>query len=1212
VTTTVDESTRPATRRGPFVGLAPYSEEDADFFFGRERERRLIVANLRSARLTLLYGESGVGKSSILRAGVMHDLRTRTARRASRSAVGDEPPIAVTYFSEWRDDDVVERLMASIHTSVEDALGRDAQPAPRPGPDHVESLRRWKQSVRSILVILDQFEEYFLYHPVDSGPTSFSTFFPRIVNDAGLNVHFIVALREDAWARLDLFKSSIPSLFANYLRLGHLDEAAARRAIEGPIDVYNERTGSAFSIEPALVDAVLADVTAERQIPAANGERPPVAGSGARIETPFLQLVMERLWEAARDGDGRLRLATLQELGGPREIVRRHLTDALAGLDSRQRAIAAAAFRFLITSNNAKVAQRTSDLAAWTNLPEADIVDVLQRLATGSRGRVLRPLAPAPGDHSMRFELFHDVLAEPVVAWRKAYETASAAEAASARLREEEAMRRREEAAQHEARFNRLVKRAAIALAALAVALAAAVVVALRERSAAVEQRSVARSSQLAADSVARLADDPELSLLLAREAWSESHTPAAAAAMRVAVGSSLLRVRLRHGEPVLGTAASARGDVLVTWGEHRLRAWRRRDGRLLSSRALDGARAVALASDGRHVAVTDAQGGAVYPTRRGRRIVLAGARRADELPSVAFSGDGGLVAAGGTGGATVWRTASGVPIARLRMPLATAVAFDPEGRRVLAVAGGDGAVRLWRMGDRPVRVMRQPDGPSDVRDGASRTATLAFTRDGRRLAAALHGEDAIVWRTATGRTLRTFHAAGGPIQDLVWDAPGSTLLAATGKLVEGFPMRRRSPIFLTKHTAPVTAVRVSRSGAYIATASEDATGGVFDTSSLGELATLRPHGAAVTDLAFAGRRVVTASRDGFARIWEPTTSRVYFGHSKAVERATFTPDWRRIVSVASDGTALMFDSRRNTRVQLHTAGLRSVRSVELSAQGGGIVMAGAGRRAGEGLIVYGNLDSNARPVVTRLPDVGDVSLFRVAPSGRQIVMATAGTSSVATGLDEGPQAFLLKVARNERRLLQTHGQAIVGGEYSHDGKLFVAACADGVPRIYDAREGRLLRELARHGPQMLGAAFSPDDRRLLTYGGLGVVRIVSARTGRLITALRGHGSPVTSAAFSRDGRLVVASAEQTIRIWDASTGVRLAVLRPHAATVNSVEFSRDGRSVLSAGDDAKVKLTRCETCGPLSDVLELADRRVTRSLTPEERREFGVPSGDR
>jgi len=70
-------STEAAAPVSPFKGLAAFedSELDALFFFGRERERAVLVANLLAARLTVLYGESGVGKSSLLGAGVMRDLR---------------------------------------------------------------------------------------------------------------------------------------------------------------------------------------------------------------------------------------------------------------------------------------------------------------------------------------------------------------------------------------------------------------------------------------------------------------------------------------------------------------------------------------------------------------------------------------------------------------------------------------------------------------------------------------------------------------------------------------------------------------------------------------------------------------------------------------------------------------------------------------------------------------------------------------------------------------------------------------------------------------------------------------------------------------------------------------------------------------------------------------------------------------------------------
>jgi len=59
----------------PYVGLVPFSESDAPYFFGRQRDCDVVVANLTTSRLTLLYAGSGVGKSSVLRAGVLPRLQ---------------------------------------------------------------------------------------------------------------------------------------------------------------------------------------------------------------------------------------------------------------------------------------------------------------------------------------------------------------------------------------------------------------------------------------------------------------------------------------------------------------------------------------------------------------------------------------------------------------------------------------------------------------------------------------------------------------------------------------------------------------------------------------------------------------------------------------------------------------------------------------------------------------------------------------------------------------------------------------------------------------------------------------------------------------------------------------------------------------------------------------------------------------------------------
>ena len=67
-------------RECPYVGLVPFSVDDWPFFFGRDADREIITANLQAARLTLFYGPSGVGKSSVLRAGVEHHLREQSQR----------------------------------------------------------------------------------------------------------------------------------------------------------------------------------------------------------------------------------------------------------------------------------------------------------------------------------------------------------------------------------------------------------------------------------------------------------------------------------------------------------------------------------------------------------------------------------------------------------------------------------------------------------------------------------------------------------------------------------------------------------------------------------------------------------------------------------------------------------------------------------------------------------------------------------------------------------------------------------------------------------------------------------------------------------------------------------------------------------------------------------------------------------------------------
>jgi hypothetical protein len=254
-----------------------------------------------ASRLTILYAPSGVGKSSVLRAGVAHHLRGVAAQNLAERGT---PEFAVVVFSSWRDDPVaglVERVEASVAQPLQPTLKPGPSRGPLPKMLHTLAQRAGGE----LFIIMDQFEEYFLYHVNEDGEDSFATQFPAAVNHPNLRVNFLLSVREDALAKLDRFKGRIPSLFTNYLRIDHLDRDAACEAITKPIAKFNDDSqfdGPPVAIQRELVEAVLDQVKVGEDV-LGQGGRGVVANTHnashgkARIETPYLQLVMIRLWE---------------------------------------------------------------------------------------------------------------------------------------------------------------------------------------------------------------------------------------------------------------------------------------------------------------------------------------------------------------------------------------------------------------------------------------------------------------------------------------------------------------------------------------------------------------------------------------------------------------------------------------------------------------------------------------------------------------------------------------------------------------------------------------------------------------------------------------------------------------------------------------------------------------------------------------------------
>ncbi len=540
------------TARSPYRGLAAFEDSDLDalYFFGRERDSEIVVANLIASRLTLLYGPSGVGKSSLLLASVARALRSLP-----------EAPIVVV-FSSWG-----EAPEPALARALAEAAGVQAGTL-------VDTASR-AQATRDVYLVLDQAEEYFTYHPEGD---DFDRALAGLV-DGPLRVNVLLSLREDTLATLDRLKSVIPNLFANVLRLDRLDRDAGHAAIVKPLDRWAELEGETVTIEDALVGAVLDGVGTGR-IELRPGGPGVESGNGraAGIEAPYLQLVMQRLWDVERaSGSSTLRATTLERLGGAGQVVADHLERAIAALSQSQREIAALLFDHLVTPSGTKIAHEATDLAQFARRPEADVRPVLEVLA---EHRILRT------DEAGRWEIFHDVLAGAVLGWTTRFEA------------EQAVWKAKREARRRHRRLAFLAFGALVALAATT-ALAA---FAFSQRSEAREQARSAQSGQLVASALSVLGSDPELALELALEAAKIEATPRVEAAVRESLDASRVRRVIDTGHPVVGMdVASSGSQALVVGNDGVARMYDLESGRMRWARPVDGA-AAAFAAGGRSV----------------------------------------------------------------------------------------------------------------------------------------------------------------------------------------------------------------------------------------------------------------------------------------------------------------------------------------------------------------------------------------------------------------------------------------------------------------------------------------------------------------------------------------------------------------------------------------------------------------------------------
>jgi WD40 repeat protein/basic membrane lipoprotein Med (substrate-binding protein (PBP1-ABC) superfamily)/DNA-binding SARP family transcriptional activator len=374
-----------------------------------------------------------------------------------------------------------------------------------------------------------------------------------------------------------------------------------------------------------------------------------------------------------------------------------------------------------------------------------------------------------------------------------------------------------------------------------------------------------------------------------------------------------------------------------------------------------------------------------------------------------------------------------------------------------------------------------------------------------------------------------------------------------------------RVELVLRGHTRRVSNLAFSPDGTRLATASQDGTVQVWNTSTGENLHVFSVEGG-FSDVAFSpdGTRLITAGDDGRLIVWDRTTGEQLLAVHAArfrVLSCAFSPDGTRILSGGVDPTARLWDAFTGEELLELTEHTGGVIGVAFSPDGTRLAT-----NSYDGMARVWDASSGEELLTLT---VYPAKLFRVAfsPDGKKLV-AGSHTDSTARVWDA--------TTGDEILTLQGHRGLVLGVAFSPDGKRIATGGGDRKAKIWDAETGQELLSLAGHTGPVYGVAFSPDGTHLATSSEDGTVRIWNISLSEELFAIP-TPEGVFRFAFSPDGSSLAAGTGEdgAVWIWDASTGERLQTFPAgaHTAWVGSVAFSPDGTRLATASDDTTVRI---------------------------------------
>lgn len=565
-------------------------------------------------------------------------------------------------------------------------------------------------------------------------------------------------------------------------------------------------------------------------------------------------------------------------------------------------------------------------------------------------------------------------------------------------------------------------------------------------------------------------------------------------------------------------------------------------------------------------------------------------------------------------------------------------LAFSPDGKW-LAVGGSNRRVQLYQW----------PSGEfaGDLDGHTGRLIHVEFTPDSRSLISASDDNRIIVWELETREVRATFTGHSSRIWSLeqlpqeiiassswdtnirLWDIntgdevgrlpapPGVWAMAFAPdqrRLYAGaydgafliYDYDKRWPLIVQNDPSNfLTHMEVRSDGEEIAAAYFDPLIRLLDTDGR-TLHELHGHEDSIWDVDYSpdGSRIISAGRDGTARIWDAQTHEqlaVIDGHDSEVNSVALDPEGNWLLTASDDGTIKgwraqpwLFGSTPHRSVQASEIPVDIMAPVVLASNGR---WGAAGMRSGD-LLVW----------VPRGPRVR----HRVLPAMKEKVTALALESNqglLAAGGEQG--ALVLWSSRSGQILERFNVQdaGVTALAFSPDGKTLFAGGYDQQVRYWDLDTGSP-GVIGNHHDSITVIAISPDGQTIASGSLDETIRIWRDR--KIHSVLRAHQAFISALAFSPTGRyLASGGVDHQIYLWDTTAqNKKPLALGAHNSLVTALTFSPDGRRLFSGGYDGTVRvwdmasqrelLVLEDLGGWIQDVVFLADRRALLAINSD------------